>query len=838
MNWAIVIGVDHYPASEDWTLHGAVRDALGMREWLLSRDGGNVDPQNMFLLLSPIPSASQPNVQFTPASRDNIVATINALLKKSEKKGDRLFFHFSGHGLSVNLDLSDKQGILASDFSLEDSTRSLTVKSVFELFQSTHFKEQFFTIDACRNIPVSRKRLGEFPHIEERVIPTPPQFVMFATQPNVEAKEIGLPGNESGAFTSALLKGLKGEGDAKAWDFDSGEYVVRWNELFSAVLEDVKSRKLRIDAEGGGPLVQEPRQYGERGDQNPELGRFRDASVPDVNLSLDLEPNPDVLPLASITITELGGVATQVPPPISRLPIVAPLRPKTYGVSAWADGYKPVRKSIRLYKATSVKLEFQKGQPAFPQTGSLGMIRPDMPFPTGTFGYQEQASESPAMPHSMQEGGIPTAQSSGVTQLGGLEVRSQDSLALLQITNEVGTVVASGRGTVARSDLPLGFYSIQMISPEGTVVSELTESLVSATARSIWLSAPTVKSPSMKTLVELAGFQEAGDGSLSPSETIGPAFFLKSSTVLALAAAAQLESDKSYGYRLRQVPLASFHEIVGPHVSAGIHLIFGDEHSASFWRAAEAYDLIHGEARQLRYGGGDSGILKSLAIDCTPGRRILRINWHDQQAKLHCHVLPNRVTLLVVTREFDGTIQIHQYMPLSGFGDSSTLQYSTWNGRDPYFQGSAFAAIRRIEYMQRSFMQGRVSPLKPDIELLLYDKWVDPIAGCLGSYLALRMNMIDGLDIATANLVRYFGELPDAHLLRATFLLRVGNQAEAQHEFQQSLDRGVPVFNEGVILLADLARFLALEQSVKDRLERRAVGLTRGQLWSMDIEVM
>jgi hypothetical protein len=308
-DWAIVIGVDHYPASASWTLHGAVRDALSMRDWLLSPRGANVAPENLTLLLGPDPDAPAPTVDFTAATHDNIVNAINGLLAKSKKSGARLFFYYSGHGLSVNADLSLKQGILASDFSRITSHKSLTVTSLFELFQSTSFRQQFFVIDACRNIPLGRIRLADFPYVPEPVVPAFPQFVMFATQPGVEALEVGFPGDESGAFTNALLNGLNGQGAAKAWDDDSGEYVVRWNEVFSAVLEDVRSRKLHVDAAGGGPIIQEPRQYGERGNENPELARFPDASVPDEELLIDLSPSPSVLPVASVSVNGLAGVA-------------------------------------------------------------------------------------------------------------------------------------------------------------------------------------------------------------------------------------------------------------------------------------------------------------------------------------------------------------------------------------------------------------------------------------------------------------------------------------------------------------------------------------------------
>ena len=232
-NWAIVIGVNHYPARDEWTLHGAVRDALAMRDWLLLRSGGNIAPEKLTLLLAPSPGDPDPGVEFVPATNDNIINSINELLDSSSMRGDRFYFYFSGHGLSVNIDLSTKQGILAGDFDVKASHHSLTVKSLFELFQSTHFSEQFFIIDACPNIPLDKIRLGEFPNVPEPVIPSPPQFVMFATQPGVKAMETGNYGNESGAFTSALLEGLKGEGAAKAWDDDTGDYVVRWNELLA-----------------------------------------------------------------------------------------------------------------------------------------------------------------------------------------------------------------------------------------------------------------------------------------------------------------------------------------------------------------------------------------------------------------------------------------------------------------------------------------------------------------------------------------------------------------------------------------------------------------------------
>ena len=796
-DWAIVIGVDHYPASASWTLRGAVRDAVAMREWLLSANGAHVAPDHLTLLLAPVPGLSPP-VDFIPATHDNILKAITDLFDSSNKQGDRFFFHFSGHGLSIKDNLSWKQGILASDFSLTTSHKSVTVTSLFELFQRTSFQQQFFVIDACRNIPLDRIRLSDFPYGFDPVFPTCPQFVMFATQPGVEAKEVGHPGDETGAFTDALLRGLKGEGAAKTWDDDSGSYVVRWNELFSAVVDDVRNRKLQVNANGNGPLIQEPRQYGERGNENPELARLQDASVPDEELFIDLAPSPKVLPVASITINALTGLAKDIRAPIESVPIVARLRPRTYGLNGVATGYAPTKKSVRLYAPARVKLDFQEDPPG------ARAIAPVAPGPIAP------------MNRLMK---------------GDLDVSAQESVALLQVANEAGTIIAAGRGQLVLRDLPAGFYSLRLISPEGVVVSEVVESPRPGGTRQVSLAAPPVATPAMQYLTELAGFEKKRDGSISPSETVGPTYFLKTSTVLALAAAAQLEPGSPYGFHLRKVPLPGFHQLVGMDASSGLHLVFGDERHEGFWNSARVLDITEGERREMSHEGQDSQLLTSFALATSVGPRDIRIQWPGHAAVIPCYVLPGRVTLFVVTREMDGSVEIHQYMPLSGVPGSGAPVYPASAGRDPNYGGSAFAVIRRIEYMQRTFATGRVSPLKPDVQLLLDDKWVDPIAGCLGGYLAMRMGMTDRLNIATANLVRYFGELPDAHILRGAYLASVDRFEEAGGEFRKAVDTGIPIFREGATLLANIA--LPLEGSLREMLLGLSARLAGGQPWSM-----
>ena len=65
-NWALVIGIDKY-MSDKMTLHGGVRDALLIREWLLDGAGGGVPAEHLVLVLAPRDDDKQ-NLEFVEAT--------------------------------------------------------------------------------------------------------------------------------------------------------------------------------------------------------------------------------------------------------------------------------------------------------------------------------------------------------------------------------------------------------------------------------------------------------------------------------------------------------------------------------------------------------------------------------------------------------------------------------------------------------------------------------------------------------------------------------------------------------------------------------------------------
>jgi hypothetical protein len=174
---------------------------------------------------------------------------------------------------------------------------------------------------------------------------------------------------------------------------------------------------------------------------------------------------------------------------------------------------------------------------------------------------------------------------------------------------------------------------------------------------------------------------------------------------------------------------------------------------------------------------------------------------------------------------------LHQYMPLLPSSSTSVMDLANPLFRDPLFSASRFPAIRRIELMQRLATAGRVTPTLPDIEALLYDKWRDPIAGCLGGYLLVRMGRRNDLDIPTQNLTTYFSGLSDSHVLRGAWL-ELNDTKAALRSYRAALDRGLPVFSDGLALLRDAIR---RHNIIHDRvllLEDLVSHVSTGALWS------
>src|SRR5262245_13707917 len=189
-NWAVIIGVDQY-----WTpnacLRGAVNDALALGRWLVRTK--QVRAANAFYLLGPTAGRNlEDGVQYHRPNQDNIVKVINHLGNASNWTGERLYFHYSGHG--IQQPRTEEHALVPEDFTELLTTRSFSLTSILSYFRATQFRDQFFFIDACRNIPWEGDiRIGEWPlplsplpRAKDPTLPAPQQFFYFATSPGVK----------------------------------------------------------------------------------------------------------------------------------------------------------------------------------------------------------------------------------------------------------------------------------------------------------------------------------------------------------------------------------------------------------------------------------------------------------------------------------------------------------------------------------------------------------------------------------------------------------------------------------------------------------------------------
>jgi hypothetical protein len=343
----------------------------------LDPNGGNVPSNHLFLLLSPCQNNEIPfGINLSAAAdNDGIVDTIDLLINRSlvnrGEKADRLYFYYSGHGATFRKDTYDEHILLPKDFTIRHTQKSLTLRSILEYLAAYQFDEQFFFIDACRNTPPwsGQYRIGEFPRLAMRdTSKAPPQqFIYYATSPQVEAAETLLNDNEkkrvnyerTGAFTDALMSGLKGTGSAKAYDVATGEYIVRVDRLLDFVIKKVSSRILNDNIR---QIVQIPRLGGERGavsGSNPILAKFPVSNFRPESLNVLVEPS-NVVSKAEVSVIRDSNIVKSKNN-ITSLPVKFELQPKEYSLWASAPQYESkIRIPVELYEPTEKTISLTK----------------------------------------------------------------------------------------------------------------------------------------------------------------------------------------------------------------------------------------------------------------------------------------------------------------------------------------------------------------------------------------------------------------------------------------------------------------------------------------------
>lgn len=210
--WALLIGIDDYPADPDWTLPNPATECLRLAEWLLDK---KVPPGQIKLLVKTQKPSLLPRLELlkgrgVECDDAGLIQVENNLKTPPFFVGGRpseeclLYFYWSGHGVTSD---DHYQYLLCSEaevdfqrvFNLED------IRTKLRGGDWARFGNQAFLVNACANRPFGKK---------EQLLPqkVPPnaakgdkarQFAVCAASP-----EQTTVADES-AFFSVLLDGLK-----------------------------------------------------------------------------------------------------------------------------------------------------------------------------------------------------------------------------------------------------------------------------------------------------------------------------------------------------------------------------------------------------------------------------------------------------------------------------------------------------------------------------------------------------------------------------------------------------------------------------------------------------
>ncbi len=752
-NWAIVIGVNEY-SDPNLRLTGAVNDALEMKRWLLDPVGGNVPNNNLYLLLS---NANNSNFtsEVKEATWDNIVSQSQELIRNSGG-GDRLFFYFSGHGLSTVINFSQKDAIVTADFNQTMPNRgTISIDSITEYFDTIQFKEQFFFFDACRNIPYKNPpRIGEFPNIPYRdlSVPAAQQFIFHATSPGLTAMELSILGRRSGAFTNALIRGLRGEGKAKIFDVTQDKYIVKTGKLIEYLKEEV-AKILSSDIEN---FIRIPRLRGEY-HSDPALSSFAKSRIPNVELSIFIEPS-QIAQEVEIKIRGVGGDV--LPERNTTLPLRVNLSQNDYGIFATANEYEAKKSPwpLELYSPQSLTIEM---------------------VPKGTDRTLLEQSADQTLVHNNE---------------GILDIRTGDEHSILQIIDMSDKVVYNRRGSSASFYLHPGMYKARLVLPDGQKIEKLVN-VALGEREYVELHPPNAPRIS-RSLMDTAGFY-MDNNTVEVSEHVGPIVEPRLATVLALASRAADHSENDWpAQRLRRLGMKGFRRLTNS-AHNGAHIIIGSE-------SENIEDNVHflqnlkirvwpqqnpiPASSEHFHQANDLGV-GEYATELSPGSYWLSFEAENKQPLVFSlAILPNRITLFVLQRNIEGDVRVSQYMPRSG-GISSSEDID---------------GIRILDVLQRYYVSDILDYYYSTVEELAYGKWEEPMAGCVSGYLMLK-NLGNkermSLQSITYNMSNHFGNIPDSFVMNGKFNSLVSNTDEAHHAYYEALRRGVPIFTEGLVTL-------------------------------------
>lgn len=793
---AIVIGIDQYTKPE-WSLTGAVRDAVRFAHWALHE--GGVAPEDLILLLGPLrdePPLADPDLAALvalgkPATRTAIAKAWHAYQTGAGKDADRLFFYYAGHGLAPPGGATDAGPLIVpadvEDLDFYVNFEPLGLETFRGAMQNVAPKQQFFFIDACRDVlPITGNRiltqqlLWDLRGIDDDSLST--QAVFLSTTAGQKAKEI----RGEGLFGRALIAALKGLGpkllppSAPPPPGQPPRLRLLFDQLVKFVIEAVKRGlnelpEADVNARKGIPYARVSRLTGEI-----PIAEFEPASIPTAIIGAVVDPE-EARAIAGITFfrwdeeTDAWVVRTANPAPLAPpLPEVASFKVRggTHFLRVEAHGYATQDRELLIFEDKRFPIELE------PLNVLLGA----------------------SVPRGIARGGLESIRDgdmsfeADVVETGGIEVICRDRLARLAVYDGGGRELIRGYEAIRINDLVPGLYKVtaEMIASdrvEQSVVVRPGETQTVPLEVSSRLS-PTVASVLSDNQISVT------DGYAFPSEHFGPVANLSLASLLAYAAWGARWPQGMGFHHVRSLgvdplpgldPAGSALQVLVADAQGGAEAI------AQCRVAVETSDVLHAEGEAAARTDVALTVLPTLPMavqgsaSLAPGTARVHVQVPAfAPASFAIALLPGFVTVLIIAREDDGDIDVRQHLnPID-----PTVPVA------PDFEPPRADDVRLVDLASRA-LESRDPLDSVEFGGLLEGKRSNPMLGVIAGYRMLGTSREDQFrgtagKSPMANMLRLFDGLPDVHVLAGLY--------DAQHRddhFQRAAERGTPVLADG-----------------------------------------
>jgi hypothetical protein len=491
----------------------------------------------------------------------------------------------------------------------------------------------------------------------------------------------------------------------------------------------------------------------------------------------------------------------------------------TYFIYAEAPDYEPEKEywPLDIFGPTSEKVVLrQKVKPSVDT--NKGLIKTKGPL----FGDMWENLPSPSDPKPpVKEKSRPI----------GLVVRSEDALAPLEVTDNSGNLIAAGSGELVLNTLKPGIYRARLITPENNV-SEQIVSLKRGKSQVIELSAPRpAETKLLREIIAKSQFEYDSGNNIENINYLGPHGQMATAQVTTimtliggLVQAQFIKGENPVNGRSGVFPgLRSLEN------KEGIRILFADDLSpddkaGNFLSKTKITLSRQSTNKKVRVSGletlSDFKRLGHTTLPMDPGNYFVKLHLPDRiPAIFSMAVLRERMTLLVIHQDLNGNFNLFGFAPLLDLREKENQKVPN---------------LRRLELLQRFYSNNRIDDhAYRDAKELLYAKWMDPFAGCLGGYTMIDLGKAEELRTAAYNMRNYFGELSDSHVIMAEHLVSIeASNKEIVAAYKKAMSVGLPLFAPGLEKLVRAIEKYDIRHPQRAFIRKAFEDRIRGVLWT------